>query len=163
MPASLNVIVAASIAALLPSFHAPRLIWNATASMPVGLYLRIPAGTLARNALVIVMPSFQVAQFAAKRGYLPLRVPLLKHVAAAAGDTVCNYQGSITIDGKGVARALSQDSRGRPMPRWQGCVTLGFGTVFLLNPTVPTSFDSRYFGPVPTQSIIGIAVPLWTH
>jgi conjugative transfer signal peptidase TraF len=163
MPASVNVILAASITALLLSCHAPLLIWNATQSVPVGLYLRSPAGTLARNALVVAIPPFQIARFAAMRGYLPLRVPLLKHVAATAGDIVCSHQGTITIDGNVIARALSRDSRGRPMPRWQGCTTLGFGTVFLVNPAVPTSFDSRYFGPVSTSSIIGIAVPLWTH
>ncbi|TIS75977.1 MAG: S26 family signal peptidase, partial [Mesorhizobium sp.] len=25
------------------------------------------------------------------------------------------------------------------------------------------SFDSRYFGPVPTQNVIGRLVPLWTE
>jgi type IV secretory pathway protease TraF len=29
--------------------------------------------------------------------------------------------------------------------------------------SVRASFDSRYFGPVPTTAIIGKVVPLWTR
>ncbi|RVC82503.1 S26 family signal peptidase, partial [Mesorhizobium sp. M2A.F.Ca.ET.046.02.1.1] len=35
--------------------------------------------------------------------------------------------------------------------------------VFLLGNETNRSFDSRYFGPVPAQKIIGRLVPLWTE
>ncbi|NJO35955.1 MAG: S26 family signal peptidase, partial [Rhodospirillales bacterium] len=35
--------------------------------------------------------------------------------------------------------------------------------VFLLMEGVADSFDGRYFGPVPTASIIGRLAPLWTE
>ncbi len=66
----------------------PRLIWNATASMPVGLYAVQPIRYLAVGDLLAVRPSEPLAGFLAAGGYLPHGVPLLKQVAAMAGDTV---------------------------------------------------------------------------
>jgi type IV secretory pathway protease TraF len=31
-----------------------------------------------------------------------------------------------------------------------------------MNWSVPDSLDGRYFGPIPTSSVIGRALPLWT-
>jgi len=31
-----------------------------------------------------------------------------------------------------------------------------------MNWDVPDSLDGRYFGPIPTSSVIGRALPLWT-
>jgi hypothetical protein len=37
------------------------------------------------------------------------------------------------------------------------------GEVFLMNRQSPDSLDGRYFGPLPTTTIVGRADPLWTH
>ena len=50
--------------------------------------------------------------------------------------------------------------RGRPLPVWQGCRTLGTGELLLLNPDHPDSLDGRYFGPLPASAVIGRATPL---
>ena len=68
----------------------------------------------------------------------------------------------VTVDDHVVAAARERDGAGRALPRWDGCRVLGPGDVFLLNAAAPDSFDGRYFGPVPTASIIGKATPLWT-
>ncbi|TIS13749.1 MAG: S26 family signal peptidase, partial [Mesorhizobium sp.] len=54
-------------------------------------------------------------------------------------------------------------AEGRPLPWWNGCRALGDNEVFLLGSDKNRSFDSRYFGPVPTQNVIGRLVPLWTE
>lgn len=155
--------LAAGIAALalMTGPHKPRLIWNATASVPVGLYHVEAFGRLAKGALVLVTPQPDAAHFAARRGYLPLHIPLLKHVAALAGDQICSIGARISINGAAVANRLAVDTMHRPLPQWQGCRTLQSDEVFLLNGDIRDSFDGRYFGPVPLSSIEGIAVPLW--
>jgi type IV secretory pathway protease TraF len=54
------------------------------------------------------------------------------------------------------------DSRGRPLPVWQGCRVIADGEVFLMNWQSADSLDGRYFGALPTSAVIGTAEPLWT-
>ncbi len=143
-------------------FHPlPRLIWNASASVPVGFYAVHPAGRLHLTELVGVMPPEPLASFLADRDYLPEHVPLLKHIAALPGQRVCRIGDTIRIGGDVVGTALDRDSRGRVLPRWNGCRTIEAGQVFLFNEGVPDSLDSRYFGALPRTAIIGRAVALW--
>ena len=138
----------------------PLLVWNVTASAPIGLYRRSFA-TVERAAWVLIMPPRQAHILAAQRGYLPLNVPMVKQIAALSGDTVCRTNNTVTVNGAVRAIALSQDSRGRALPVWQGCEHLGDGQIFVL--TAPSaSFDSRYFGAVPRANIIERIEPLWT-
>ncbi len=136
------------------------LLWNASASAPRGLYLLRPATPLHIGELVAVAPPEPLARFAALRGYLPLGVPLLKHIAALEGQTVCRLAYTITIDGRPVATVRERDSRGRLLPRWQGCRALRAGEVFLLNSAIPDSFDGRYFGVLPANIVTARAEPL---
>jgi len=74
----------------LAFFHpAPRLIWNATASTPTGLYALHRVGRLHPLELVVVRPPEPIASYLADGGFLPKGVPLLKHVMALPGQTVC--------------------------------------------------------------------------
>ena len=141
---------------------APRLIWNATASTPIGLYALRPAAQLRVMELVAVQPPAPIARYLAIGGFLPLGVLLLKHIAALPGQTVCRVNDTITVDGIATGEAHDRDHLGRPLPRWSGCRTLQPGQVFLMNPTVPDSLDGRYFGPFPATSIVARAVPIWT-
>ncbi|MCD9824566.1 S26 family signal peptidase [Bradyrhizobium japonicum] len=141
---------------------APRLIWNATASTPVGLYALHPVEGLNNLELVAVRLPEPVASLLADGGFLPKGVLLLKHVTALPGQTVCRSGDTITLDQVDVGAAHDRDHLGRPLPRWSGCHTLEPGEVFLMNPTVPDSLDGRYFGALPATSILARAVPLWT-
>src|SRR3546814_20043258 len=75
---------------------APWLVWNASASAPIGLY-RVFPGKPASGDLVLVRTPDSARQLAAERGYLPQNVPLLKRVAALDGDnigsTACRERG----------------------------------------------------------------------
>jgi len=141
----------------------PRFIWNASASVPIGLYAVHPAGTLSVTELVVVRPPQELAQFLADRRYLPRGVPMLKRVLALAGQTVCRADRTITVDGIAMGEALERDSRGRPLPVWQGCQRIADGQVFLMNWQSEDSLDGRYFGPLSRTTIVGRADPLWTR
>jgi conjugative transfer signal peptidase TraF len=148
------------VAALVPP--CPRLIWNASASVPLGLYAVAPAEKLDRGDLAVVSPPPEIADLFARRGYLPRGVPLLKYVAAVAGQRVCRLDLRITIDGKTVGMARHRDRRGRALPEWQGCYRLAGRELFLMNTTVPDSLDGRYFGVIESDLIVGRSVPIWT-
>jgi len=144
--------------ALLPP--APRLVWNASASAPIGLYLVAPAADPKLGDMVIARLPERFRRLAAVRHYLPLGVPLVKRVAAQSGQRVCAAGPDILIDGKQVATRRAVDGRGRAMPAWRGCVRLHGGELFLLNPD-PASFDGRYFGVTERDDVIGTARLLW--
>lgn len=143
------------------STHRPQLIWNATSSVPIGLYRIVSADPLTVGTLVVVKTPPSFARLFSERAYLPLGVPLVKPIAAMAGDAVCRHGRNVTIDSRVAAIALDRDRLGRKLPRWQGCRRVAASEVFLLATSRPDSLDSRYFGPVPVSSVIGRAVPLW--
>jgi conjugative transfer signal peptidase TraF len=138
----------------------PRLIWNASPSVPIGLYGVYTDHPPLVDDLAAVMPPKALGTFMAVRHYLPLGLPLLKHVVAHGGDIICRHQLIITVNGRVAAQALRQDRRGRALPNWQGCHTLRDSEVFLLNPDVADSFDGRYFGVLPATTLLGRATPL---
>lgn len=140
----------------------PLLVWNASASVPVGLYAVRPFRRATPGELVAAAPPKALAGLFDRRGYLPRGVPLMKHIAAVPGQTVCRLGDTITIDGARIGKALARDSRHRSLPVWQGCHRLADGQVFLMNVGVRDSLDGRYFGPLPQNSIIGRAIPILT-
>jgi conjugative transfer signal peptidase TraF len=156
----------ASMAMIITIFvhPAPRLIWNASDSIPRGLYAAGPALLrLQPGDLVAVAPPPALAAFLATRHYLPLGLPLLKPVAALGGQRVCRAGVAITIDGRHAGDALERDSHRRPLPRWQGCRVLASNEVFVMNRAVPDSFDGRYFGPLPRSLVRARLRPLWVR
>jgi conjugative transfer signal peptidase TraF len=147
----------------------PRLIYNPSDSVAVGWYHVDPLDyradslphPLAVGSIVLVPLPAEAAALAAQRGYLPMRVRLLKRVGAMAPQEVCIAGGTVRIDGVPSATVLRADRLGRPLPSWQQCRRLEPGELFLLSVTSPASFDSRYFGPVSASTVIGIAHPVW--
>jgi conjugative transfer signal peptidase TraF len=140
----------------------PRVLWNASASVPVGLYRLLPADAVTIGDLVAVQPPPALADFLEARGYLPRGVPLLKHVVALEGALVCRSGYRITVDHRRLGYAHAQDRHGRDLPVWRGCHRLGAGEVFLMNQDAPDSLDGRYFGPLPRTAITARLTPLWT-
>lgn len=140
----------------------PRLLWNASASAPIGLYRLHEAEHPAIGDLVAIMPPTALARFMADRHYLPQGLPLLKRIAALPGQRVCRRSARVTIDGKHVAVALLHDRRGRSLSVWRGCRTVKTGSLFLINAS-PDSLDSRYFGALRASGLIGRAQPILTR
>lgn len=144
------------------SNHRPELIWNASASVPIGLYRVSPATRIEVADLVAVMPPDGLSNFLAERGYLARDVPLIKRVLALPGTTVCRNGATIVAYDHIYGQARERDRIGRPLPAWRGCRTLGYGEVFLMNWDAPDSMDGRYFGPLPISTIVGRVTPIWT-
>lgn len=137
----------------------PLIVFNGSASAPIGFY-RVRIRDIERGDLVLVRTPESIGKLLAERRYLPPSVPLIKRVAGLPGDEICRRQADISINGSNVATALRQDNEGHSMPVWSGCRCLGEGEFFFLQHH-PRSFDSRYFGPVRAEQVIGIIEPLW--
>ncbi|WP_316396861.1 S26 family signal peptidase [Bradyrhizobium sp. 33ap4] len=140
----------------------PLYIWNASASVPIGLYRLEPAGDFFVTELVAVRPPEPLATFFDLNGHLPAGVPMLKRVLALPGQTVCRSGLAISVDEIAVGEARDRDGRGRPLPKWEGCAVVGDGELFLMNWQSSDSLDGRYFGFLPASAVIGRALPVWT-
>lgn len=138
------------------------LVWNASPSAPMGLYQVHREHPIRVGDMVIAWTPEPARTLAGSRHYLPVNVPLVKRVAALAGDRVCAAGGEIFINGRRVAVRQQSDRAGRPMPTWSGCRELRAGQYFLLMDNY-LSFDGRYFGVTSERDIVGRAEALWTR
>lgn len=146
-------------AALPPT---PRLVWNASASAPIGLYAVSLGAVIDPGDMVIARVPVPYRRMAAVRRYLPMNVPLVKHVAAVAGDDVCAFGQDIFVNGRWVAERRTADAADRPMPMWTGCTRLRGRQLFLLMDAA-ASFDGRYFGVTEGADVLGRARLLWAR
>lgn len=159
---SLAGVVAVATLATLAVRPARYAVWNATASVPTGLYAICGKANLQVGERVAIEPPPSLRRLLAERHYLPSTVPLLKRIAAVRGQRVCRFAHGITIDGEYVGAARARDRLGRPLPVWAGCHVLRTGELFAMNPAAPDSFDGRYFGVLRLTDVIGRAMPVWT-
>lgn len=150
----------ASLGLLSLKASPPALVWNHTASVPVGLY-SIAHAPPVKGDIVVISPSGRLRATLENYGALPANRLLLKELAAASGKTVCRHQAVITIDGVPSATAKAATSDGRVLPSWSGCRKLGADDVLVLTPHAG-SFDGRYFGPIGADQIVGVARPIIT-
>lgn len=137
------------------------LVWNASASAPIGLYRVHDDGPVRRGDMVVAWIPEPARSLAASRHYLPANVPLVKRVAAVAGDRICAAGSNVSINGRQVATRQKSDAAGRPMPWWNDCRRLDQGKYLLLMDRAG-SFDGRYFGVTQRKELIGRAVLLWS-
>jgi conjugative transfer signal peptidase TraF len=137
-----------------------RLVWNVSASVPIGLYAVRPTAPLRLGVIAAVMPPEPLASWLVERGYLGRGVPLLKRVEALPGQRVCREGARVTVSGRLRAIARDIDSRGHPLPQWGGCIIIGKEQLFLLNADHPGSLDGRYFGPLERSTVLGRATPI---
>ncbi|MGJ7530692.1 S26 family signal peptidase [Variovorax sp. GB1P17] len=142
-----------------------RIVYNPSDSVARGWYRIAPAvgfKSLRVGSIVLARLPADTAAIAAQRGYLPAGLPILKRIGALAPQSVCVREQIVRIDGDAVATVRLHDGARRPLSAWTQCRSLGETELFLLSDTNPASFDSRYFGPIDTSAVLGIALPLWT-
>ena len=140
----------------------PVYVWNASESVPIGLYRLQPSDNLSVTELVAVQPPEPLATFLDLNGYLPAGLPMLKRVLALPGQTVCRSGFTVSVDAIEMGEARDRDGRGRPLPKWQGCRVVGADELFVMNWQSTNSLDGRYFGLLPASAVIGRALPVWT-
>lgn len=159
----LAALVGCTAAPLVASalWKAPVLfVWNASASAPIGLYRVHSGGPIRNGDMVVAWTPEPARSLAARRRYLPANVPLVKRVAAVAGDRICAADISVSINGARVAVRRKSDPAQRPMPWWSGCHRLSRSEYFLLMDS-RLSFDGRYFGVTRQSDLLGRAELLW--
>lgn len=132
---------------------APLALVNESPSLPRGLYVRQAGAAPARNVIVAIPQPMGARAYLGQLG-MPGDVLLIKRVAAAGGDMVCRRDGRFVTPGRTVV-VRTRDQRGVDLPAWRGCRRLTAEELFLLGDT-PSSFDSRYFGPVQRSSVTGV-------
>ena len=146
-----------------------------TASLPKGVYRVVrgtpPARLLKPGAIGLWCLPSGVAEWANARGYLrPGRCPsgvepLAKMVLATTGDTV-DFDGSgVRVGGRVMpyTQPVLRDAAGRSLtPVPFGRYVLRAGQAWVWSPYTPRSFDSRYIGPLPPSTLIGVVRPVLT-
>jgi conjugative transfer signal peptidase TraF len=143
---------------------------NLTPSEPLGLWRIIPLHRPAAvgDLLFICPPGTAAMREARARGYFrsgscPGGVaPLIKTVIAVAGQYV-EIGASVSVDGRKVASSdlALRDGKDRPLTPFRSRIVPP-GYVFL-HSAFAGSYDSRYFGPVPTSGILGLAQEVFTY
>jgi len=143
---------------------------NLSDSVPIGLYglSRPSLVDLRRGTMVAVCPPGAVVRIAENRGYLASgscasgAAPLLKMVLAVGGDEVRLKSDGITVNGCSVRNTspLARDSAGRALGHWPFARSVVPAKMLWLYGPNPRSWDSRYWGPLPTADVIAIAQPL---
>lgn len=160
--ASLSLLGVALIA-LSSVQRRPLLIYNLSQSAAPGWYRISPQIEYDRGDMVAVSLPKWAETLAVERGYLPPKVPILKTIQAVEGDRYCVTSASISVENKSPIPILQTDSKSRVMPALpRGCRRVQAGHVLLFSTRVPSSFDSRYFGEVNAQKIIGSVVYIGT-
>ena len=128
---------------------------NVSPSVPYGVYRLTAVPSMLSRGMLVLVPTPTSVQ-----PWHPAQVPLLKPVAALAGDTVCVQDGGLQIAGQWYGPVLDA-ADGRRLPQWHGCLVLHEGEVFLAS-AAARSLDGRYFGVVKGAALTARALPLWT-
>lgn len=133
----------------------PVLLYNPSYSAQVGWYKLSTDQPIKHGSQVAAYPPEWARKLADERGYLPYDYPLIKSVVALSGDEVCYHKSSVSVPKYPDIAVQLQDVLGRDMPLMSGCHVLKEGQYMLMSPDVQSGFDSRYFGPVGSENIIG--------
>lgn len=133
----------------------PVLLYNPSYSAQVGWYRLTTNEPPKLGSQVAAYAPDWARKLADERGYLPYDYPLIKTVWAVEGDEVCYHKTSVSVPKHPDIAVQVRDVLGRDMPVQSGCHVLGAGQYMLLSPDVQTGFDSRYFGPVGFENIVG--------
>lgn len=142
---------------------------NLTPSEPLGIWrieeLKRP---VAVGDLVFVCPPETSAIVEARvLGYLRRGLcaggfaPLIKRVAALPGQHV-DITDHVAIDGRSLPASTvrDRDGEGRPITPDPGGIVPPHH--LFLHSSFASSYDSRYFGPVPDSGLLGLARPVFT-
>lgn len=143
---------------------------NMTASEPLGVWrIRPLERPPAIGDLVFICPPETEAFSEARmRGYLRSGVcatgdaPLIKMVIAIEGQRI-EIGTDVRIDGLRIPQTtiVPADGKGRPLHGDAGGIVPA-GRVFLYSPFL-ASWDSRYFGSIPSSGILGLAEEVLTY
>nr|WP_023893564.1 conjugative transfer signal peptidase TraF [Francisella tularensis]AHB60782.1 Conjugal transfer signal peptidase TraF [Francisella tularensis subsp. novicida PA10-7858] len=142
--------------------------FNSTISMPKGIYKLEKTVDIERGDIVEICLPDNIANEGIQKGYIHNgscsngSIPLAKKVLALPGDYVVMNETGITVNGQfydypqqffdGFGhKIIPKDINGKI----DGFIVVGVGHKL--------SWDSRYYGEIPKNSIKGILMPIWTY
>jgi type IV secretory pathway protease TraF len=152
--------------ALKMTNEAPLILFPITPSLPPGLYVRT-----FETPNVGLIAAFRVPE-AAKRYKASIGEDVhddflfMKPIVAGPGDLTCNDVGrGLFVNGKLIQAALTWNGSSETLLVWNECRRLGRDEFFAMSEH-PRSFDSRIFGPIKSNAIIGtyefqLSLPNW--
>lgn len=142
---------------------------NLTPSEPLGLWhIKALRRSAEMGDLVFVCPpATAMFEEARQRGYLRRGwcadgfAPLIKMIAALPGQHV-EVTDHVVVDGRSLAASTVRmtDGEGRTITPYPGGIVPP-GHLFL-HSSFASSYDSRYFGPLPDSGLLGLARPILT-
>ena len=135
---------------------------NLSPSVPLGVYRLTSSVPLAVGDLVVFDPPEETHPFIYGRHWLPEGWPLIKYIGALQGDTYSQKDDSFFINNTYIGMVYDRDDEGRTLPKITGTHTVEPGMFLPVSP-YSRSFDGRYFGTVPVNSIKGKASPFWLY
>lgn len=143
---------------------------NTTPSERLGLWRIVPLtrSVLPGDTAFVCPPDNTAMREARQRGYLRPGLcpggfgPLIKTVIAVAGQRV-DVTDRVAIDGVTIpgSRIMERDAQGRSLLHDQSGMVRP-GEVYLHSDFI-SSWDSRYFGPVPVSGVLGLAQEVLTY
>lgn len=168
-----RIVIAAALAsfpfALLAAGYGAALRVNLSPSYPLGLWhIHVLHRDVRVGDLVFICPPMTTTfDLAFERGYIRpglcpgWRSPLIKTVVALPGQEI-EIASSVTIDGQQLPNSDLQpvDGVGRALTPFAGGVVPA-GMLFL-HSNFRGSYDSRYFGPILAEGVLGLAEPVLT-
>jgi conjugative transfer signal peptidase TraF len=150
------VLVAALVVMLMIQLG---LVINTTPSLPMGIY-RMNGQPVHLGCYVLFrLPGEKIQG----RPYAKGR--LIKKVVASAGDYVTISPFGVVVNGHSLVNSapVDRDVYGQQLPRLQlDSYELQRGEVLTMSAYNPRSFDSRYFGVITSNNIIGVLEPVLT-
>lgn len=145
--------------------HAENIVFlNITPSIPVGLYVAIPTVSL-RNGDIVAYEYLEVRDLSIKNGWLPSNAAdifFVKHIALPGSRYTIREDGTFYVNGAFIGMIAREDRMGHKLPVYPAGEYIVPEGMVLPYTKAGTSFDGRYFGPIPQEKIVHRIVPLIT-
>ncbi|WP_333594543.1 S26 family signal peptidase [Anaerospora hongkongensis] len=138
------------------------LVYNRTASLPLGWYLKMPLGTYQVGDIVAFQPPGDAKALAVERGWIRDGELLMKKIGALENmPWQIDGNGNFFVADMYIGPVSEVDRLGRPLPQMHGSYSVKPGSFLPI--AFPTgSFDGRYYGDVPLGNIQYKVIPLFT-
>ena len=134
----------------------PVFYWNASASLPKGLYMRVGGREIARGDVVIFRPPFKSAYLLDVHYYI-------KTVGGLAGDEYEAADGVFYLRKTPFGKVYETDGGGNPLRRIPGRPSRIKDGCFLPLASTDRSYDGRYYGDIPIECIKYKVKPVFTY
>lgn len=143
------------------------LVYNATASQPIGFYLKSYPNSYLHNDLVLVCPVTSVAKWSVEHHIIAdgmgcqYSAPLLKKIVATAGDRVTVTHKGIIVNDTLIPNTAPIARKVKQWNTFDKEFLLKSGEYIVVANQNNLSFDSRYFGVVTDKNIIAKIRPIF--